>query len=100
MSRASGAPPIEGKWDIVSVVTADRHVIVDTDSRSRVVLPGHPDERFVMREREDGSILLEPAYVASQAQHDYDVDPGLRELLRRATESKTVGRSYRRRPQP
>jgi hypothetical protein len=32
--------------------------LVQTDSRSRVVLPGHPDQMFQMQEIEDGSILL------------------------------------------
>ena len=37
--------------------------LVRTDGRSRVVLPGHADEMFLMRENPDGSILLvEPHY--------------------------------------
>ena len=34
-------------------------ILVETDGRSRVVLPGHSNQTFVMRENEDGSILLE-----------------------------------------
>ena len=42
-------------------------ILVETDSRSPVVLPGNPDRRFLMHENEDGSILLEPAQVVSRA---------------------------------
>ena len=61
--------------------------LVETDSRSRVVLPGHANERFLARENADGSILLEPARVVSDAQHEYDNSPELRELLDRAASS-------------
>lgn len=71
--------------------------VVETDSRSRVVLPGHANQRFLVQEHEDGSILLQPAVVVSQAQLEYDTDPELRELLARAAKSPTVRRSYTRR---
>ncbi|MEZ0363037.1 hypothetical protein ACAG26_04960 [Mycobacterium sp. pUA109] len=70
---------------------------VETDDRSRVVLPGHPNRRFVVRENADGSILLQPARVVTEAQHEYDSDPELRELLARATASPTVRRARQRR---
>lgn len=70
--------------------------IVQTDARSRAVLPGHPDQRFLLRENADGSILLEPARIVSEAQADYDATPALQELLARATESATVRRRRER----
>lgn len=73
-------------------------VLIETDGRSRVVLPGHSNERFLLHENEDGSILLSPAHVASAAQHEYDTDPELRDLLSRAAASRTVRRTRHRRP--
>jgi hypothetical protein len=35
--------------------------LVETDARSRLTLPGHPNQRFLVRENADGSFLLEPA---------------------------------------
>jgi hypothetical protein len=72
-------------------------ILVETDGRSRVVLPGHSNQSFVMRENADGSILLEPARVVTDAQHDYDTNPELRALIERATASKTVRRTRSRR---
>ncbi len=71
--------------------------MVETDDRSRVVLPGHPNQRYVVRENADGSLLLQPARVVTEAQQEYDGDPGLRELLSRATASPTVRRARQRR---
>ena len=72
-------------------------VVIETDSRSRVVLPGHSNERFVVQENEDGSLLLQPASVVTEAQLEYDNDPELRALLTRASQSSTVHGSRRRR---
>lgn len=72
-------------------------IFVETDDRSRVVLPGRPNQRYVMRENEDGSLLLQPAQVVIDAQREYDNDPELRELLERATASPTVHRARQRR---
>lgn len=72
---------------------------VETDDRSRVVLAGHPNERFIVRENADGSILLQPAQVVTEAQHEYDNDPELQDLLARATASPTINRIRRRRTQ-
>ncbi|MFN2538827.1 MAG: hypothetical protein ABR549_11895 [Mycobacteriales bacterium] len=68
-------------------------ILVETDGRSRVVLPGHSNQSFVMRENADGSILLEPARVVTEAQHEHDSNPELRALIERATASQTVRRS-------
>lgn len=70
--------------------------LVETDSRSRVVIPGHPGEKFLIQENADGSILLQPARVVTAAQLEYDEDPALQELLARAAASPTVRRRRRR----
>jgi hypothetical protein len=72
-------------------------IVIETDNRSRVVLPGHSNQRFVVQENEDGSILLQPARVVTDAQLEYDGNPELRELLARAAESSTVHQTRRRR---
>jgi hypothetical protein len=72
-------------------------VLVETDARSRVVLPGRPNERFVLVDQADGSILLQPAVVVTRAQAEYDADPELQALLTRAAASATVRRSRTRR---
>lgn len=74
-------------------------LLVETDTRSRVVLPGHPNQRFLVRENADGSLLLEPARVVTDAQSEYDSNPELRALLSRAAASPTVQREFRRRGQ-
>jgi hypothetical protein len=70
--------------------------LVQTDARSRAVLPGHPDQSFLLRENSDGSILLQPARIVSEAQAEYDETPELQDLLARATQSKTVRRRRER----
>jgi hypothetical protein len=69
--------------------------IVSTDARSRVVLPGHPNRLFLLRENADGSLLLEPANVVSESQAQYDHDPELQALLDHAQQSPTVRRRRR-----
>lgn len=71
--------------------------LIETDSRSRVVIPGHPNQQFVVQENEDGSVLLQPAVVTTEAQREYDTNPELRALLERATHSPTVKKARRRR---
>lgn len=73
------------------------NMLVETDARSRVVLPGHPEQRFLVQENEDGSLLLQPARVVVEAQVEYDSNPELRSLLTRAAESTTVRRARNRR---
>lgn len=72
-------------------------ILVHTDSRSRVVLPGLPNRTFLMTEQSDGSVILEPAVVVSAAQQEYDTSPELQDLLARATASPSVRRSWQRR---
>jgi len=71
--------------------------LIETDGRSRVVLPGHPNEKFLVIEQSDGSLLLQPAVVVSAAQAEYEHDPELRDLLDRAMASQTVTRRRTRR---
>jgi len=66
---------------------------VETDSRSRVVLPGHSNQQFLVRENEDGSILLQPAKVVTEAQAEYNESAELQMLLALAAQSKTVRRT-------
>jgi hypothetical protein len=73
-------------------------ILIETDSRSRAVLPGHSNQRFLLQENEDGSLLLQPASVLTDAQLEYDGDPELRALLTRAAQSSTGRRSRQRRP--
>lgn len=71
--------------------------LAQTDSRSRVVLPGHPNQLFLVRENSDGSLLLQPARVVNEAQASYDATLELQDLLSRAAASATVRRSRTRR---
>jgi hypothetical protein len=71
--------------------------LIETDGRSRAVIPGHMNQRFLLQENEDGSLLLQPASVVTDAQLEYDGDPELRALLARAAQSSTVHRSRQRR---
>jgi hypothetical protein len=63
-----------------------------TDSRGRLLLPGHPDEDWLIEELADGTFRVEPAKVVSAAQFEYDNTPELQELLTRAASSPSVGR--------
>lgn len=69
--------------------------LIETDERSRVVLPGFSNSRFIMEKLPGGAILLQPAVILSTAQLEYLSTPELRELLTSATASKTVRRSRR-----
>lgn len=72
--------------------------VIETDTRSRVVLTGHSNQRFVVRENEDGSLLLQPAKVVTLAQDEYDNSAELQGLLTRAAASDTVRKTRQRRP--
>lgn len=71
--------------------------LITTDARGRVTIPGHPNQRFVVRDHEDGSVLLEPAVVVSAAQHAYNNDPDLQRVLHEAMTSPTSTRPRPRR---
>lgn len=70
---------------------------IETDSRSRAVLPGHPSERFIMQSHDDGSMLLVPALLISRAQYEYDTSPALQAMLTEAANGETVIRPRRQR---
>jgi hypothetical protein len=72
-------------------------VVVETDGRSRVVLPGHPNQRYLLRVNADGSLLLQPARIVTEAQQEYDTNSELRDLLARAAKAPTVRRTRSRR---
>ena len=72
-------------------------MLIEFDARSRAVLPGHKNKRFLMHENSDGSIFLEPAVVVSAAQLQYDQTPRLQEILSDAAASDTVTRRRRQR---
>ncbi len=76
--------------------TVGRMTLIETDDRSRVVLPGHPCQKFLVQENSDGSVLLLPARVVSEAQAECDESPELRDLLARAATSRTVRKSRKR----
>ena len=73
------------------------HAFIETDEAGRAVLPGQPNQRFLMRVNDDGSILLQPARIITEAQQEHDASPELRELLAAATASPTVRRTRKRR---
>lgn len=70
--------------------------IIETDERSRVVLPGHPNERFIAEHQDDGSVLLTPVVTISEAQYEYNTTPELQELLHRAMTAPRVRRERRK----
>jgi hypothetical protein len=73
-------------------------LMIETDARSRVVLPGaRANRRYLVTEHEDGSLLLQPAVVKTEAQELYDHSPELQALLERASKSASVRRPRRER---
>ena len=97
--------PSAAKWVLnQSLMALVRYVaevlepaFVETDGRGRVLLPGHPNQRYLVQENADGSILLQPATVMSEAQHEVESTPELRDLLARAAAAPTVSRTRQRR---
>ncbi len=74
--------------------------LIETDARSRVVLPGHSNQRYLMEEFPDGTLRLVPAVVMTESQLEYEINANLRDLLARASASPTVRRTRReRRPE-
>ncbi|MCV7303532.1 hypothetical protein H7J93_28355 [Mycobacterium barrassiae] len=66
---------------------------VQTDDRGRITLPDRPNSRFLLRHNADGSILIQPAQVVTDAQYEYWTNPELRTLLTAAASSRTVHRA-------
>lgn len=86
-----------GNWRYnAAMETESAAQVIETDARSRAVLPGHSNQRFIMDELPGGLILLQPAVVMSEAQLEYVSSPELRDLLTRAAASKTVHRPRRK----
>ena len=67
--------------------------MIETDERSRVGLPGHARQRFVLQEKYDGCILLLPAVVITEALLEFDRSSELQDLLARAATSASVRKS-------
>ena len=65
--------------------------LIETDARSRAVIPGHANQRFLAQEHEDGSILLQPARVVTDAQVEYDDDPEQQGIRATACQTSPVG---------
>jgi hypothetical protein len=72
-------------------------MLIETDARGRTVLRGRPNQRFLMHENSDGSILLKQVDIDAGFQYEFDSDPELRILLARGAASTTIRRARRRR---
>ena len=64
--------------------------LIGFDAKSRVTIAGHAGETFLVSQKADGSILLEPVGDVVEAQLEYDGEPELQELLVRAACSGSV----------
>lgn len=71
--------------------------LIETDSLGGTILPGHRNQKFLVRENPDGSILLQPAHILTEAQYAYDTDLDLSDLLARASASPTIRRNRQKR---
>ena len=63
---------------------------IEFDTKSRVTIAGHAGETFLVSQKAEGSILLEPVGYVVEAQLEYDGEPELQELLVRAACSGSV----------
>ena len=45
--------------------------LLETDQRGRLTIPGAIKQRFLARSENDGTIILEPAIVISEAEHKF-----------------------------
>lgn len=61
--------------------------VIETDGRSRVVLPGHPNRRYLAREDADGTLILQPAVVMTELELALLANPAMQETIRRAEEN-------------
>ena len=64
--------------------------LIGFDAKSRVTIAGHAGETFLVSQKAEGSILLEPVGDVVEAQLEYDGEPELQELLVRAACSGSV----------
>lgn len=51
--------------------------LIEVDARSRVTLPGKANRRYLVREEDDGTVILEPAVVMSELEARYLANPEL-----------------------
>jgi hypothetical protein len=73
-------------------------VPVFTDKQSRLVLRGHPNRTFLMRENADGVITLEPAVVISELEKRYLANASLQTQIAEAREHPERSRPRPKRP--
>lgn len=52
-------------------VIEDTRVLLETDRRGRLTLPGADKRRFLARTETDGTIILEPAVVMTEAERKF-----------------------------
>lgn len=52
-------------------MTTDTRILLETDQRGRLTLPGASKKRFLARTEGDGTIILEPAVVMSEADRKF-----------------------------
>jgi hypothetical protein len=78
-------------------MTATMAPLIETDARSRVTLPGNKkNRRYLVDEQVDGTLILRPAVVITEAQANYDANPERQARVAAAAASPTVRRSRRR----
>ena len=56
-------------------------MMIEVDNRSRVTLPGKAGRKYLMREGENGAVILEPAVVMSEMELRALRDPQLQTAL-------------------
>ena len=64
---------LSGYWGSVEdmSVIEDTRVLLETDQRGRLTLPGAARRRFLARTETDGTIILEPAVVMTEAERKF-----------------------------
>jgi hypothetical protein len=86
-----------GTLNVVQEVP-DMDTIVETDGRSRLTLPGgKANKLYLVDECEDGTIVLRPATVITEAQAALMRNPELQQEIRHALEGPIERRPRRRR---
>lgn len=78
--------------------------LVTVDSRHRASLGklGRPGGKYLAREHEDGTIILEPAVITTRAQQWMDARPDMQQIVKDAVagRAKAVKRERPRRKTP
>jgi hypothetical protein len=74
--------------------------MIETDGRSRVTLPGNKrNRRYLVDEQPDGTMILRPALVITEAQANYDANLDRQARIAAAAQAPTVRRPRRQRAQ-